>query len=366
VFALTGAAVLGARTDEPDVTPLAAVVLLVQCAPLLWRRRYPVGVWAVTGLAGMVYGLADWPDPVFALGSLIALATVVECCARPTAVLVWCASVGAAATGLTMSGDSDAIDVWIAVVSLSFAPLIGDRQRARNAYTAQLEEAARLQEAEQLRAIRDARDAERSHLARELHDVVAHHVSMMVVQAEAGAAQADRTEAATVLDEVADTGRRALGELRTMLEVMDDGEQGAPTRPQPGIEDIPGLVEHVRGSGLSVELKVTGDCRDVPPAVSLSAYRIVQEGLTNVMKHARNASTRIGVNHHPGDIEITVTNDGDPAAGRPEPRSASTSAGRGLHGLRERVELLHGRFDATPRRGGGFEIRAVLPTRGPP
>ena len=369
VFTLSGAALLGARSDEPDLAPLAVVVLVAQCAPLVWRRRHPVVVWAITGLAGVLYGLAEWPDPLVAVGSLIALATVFECCSRRTAALVWCTSAAAATVGLVLPGDSDALDVWMAVVALGLAPLVGDRQRVRNAFTAQTEEAARLRQEEHHREIREARDAERRHLARELHDVVAHHVSMMVVQAEAGASACEGTAASTALDELATTGRRTLGELRTMLEVMADGQQAAPTAPQPGVTEIPELVDGVRRRGLSVELEVTGVQRDVPPAVSLSAFRIVQEGLTNVMKHARSARARVGLRFEPTALEITVADDGRSGprpAGRTREPVTSPGSGHGLHGIRERVELLHGHFEASPRREGGFELRAVLPTGSAP
>lgn len=366
LFTLSGAAIVGAAADEPDLGPLPALILLGQVVPLVWRRRSPVTVWALTSVAAGVYGLGHWPDPLVPLGPIVALATVVECRTRPVAALVWASSAVAAAVGLVLSGDSDAVDVWVAVVSLVAAPLIGDWQRARTAHLRQLRLAATRAEADRRRDMEDARRAERTHLARELHDVVAHHVAMMVVQAEAGAAAAE-VDGATVadardaLDGIGATGREALDELRRMLAILRAEGTPAPTAPQPGLDDIAELVTRVRASGIDVGVEVTGPARTVPPAVALSAYRVVQEGLTNVVKHAGPTHASVSLRYDVDGIEVAVLDDGAPSGQAPTPDDGP-GPGHGIDGLRERVSLLHGRLHAAPRAGGGYELRARMPT----
>ena len=142
VFCTSGAAIVGAQAGEPDLTAGACAVLALQCAPLVWRRRAPIVVWAVSGLAAVWYGAMDWPDPLLPLGAFIALATVVECLSRRAALVVWLVSAASATLSLVVAGDSDAVDVWVTVVTLVFAPLLGDQQRNRNAYLRQVEEGA--------------------------------------------------------------------------------------------------------------------------------------------------------------------------------------------------------------------------------
>jgi signal transduction histidine kinase len=196
---------------------------------------------------------------------------------------------------------------------------------------------------------------ERARLARELHDVVAHAVSMVVVQAEAGAAAGgppDRVEEA--FDAIADTGRTALAELRRLLGVLRSPGEAGPREPQPGVAQLEPLVESVRRAGLPVEVRVEGADRPLPPGVDLSAYRIVQEALTNSVKHAGPARASVLLRYGERDLELEVVDDGR------GPRTGS-AAGHGLAGMRERTALLGGELDAGPAPGGGFTVRARLP-----
>ncbi|HWN00738.1 MAG TPA: histidine kinase, partial [Streptosporangiaceae bacterium] len=222
-------------------------------------------------------------------------------------------------------------------------------------------------EAEHEAQTRRAVEAERARIAGELHDVVTHNVSVMVVQA--GAARSvlasspeQAREAQTAIEAllaVEASGRTAMGELRHLLGLLApaDGDE-AVLVPQPGAGQVPSLVERVRAAGLNVELSVTG-ARDLPPGVDLAAYRVVQEALTNVIKHAGAACAAVALEYRPDDLLITVTNDGRPGPGSPG------SGGRGLIGLRERIGLYGGELDAGPRPGGGWRVRATIPLEGP-
>nr|WP_269205427.1 histidine kinase [Motilibacter aurantiacus] len=202
--------------------------------------------------------------------------------------------------------------------------------------------------------------AERNRIARELHDVVAHHVSLMVVQAEAGPVVVDRdpARAAAAFDSISATGKAALTEMRRLLGVLrsDDGP-AAPLAPQPGLDRVGELLERARGAGLDVRLEVVGDVRPLPPAVELSAYRLVQEALTNAVRHAGPTRAVVRVAYAPAALGLEVT-DAGPGREVPAPRGG---AGLGLVAMRERVAVVGGTLVAGPRDGGGWAVRAELP-----
>jgi signal transduction histidine kinase len=216
-------------------------------------------------------------------------------------------------------------------------------------------------EAEHEAQTRRAVEAERARIAGELHDVVTHNVSVMVVQAGAARSVLDSSpdDAREALLAVEASGRTAMSELRHLLGLLapGGGEEEDLLVPQPGAARVPALVERVRAAGLSVELSVTG-ARDLPPGVDLAAYRVVQEALTNVIKHAGTSHAAVLLEYRPDDLLITVTDDGRPATGPGGP------GGRGLIGLRERVGLYGGELDAGPRPGGGWRVRARIPLEG--
>jgi signal transduction histidine kinase len=358
VFVVTGAALDGAQASEPNLTALAVLVLALQSVPLVWRRRAPIPVWVITGLAVTWYGAAEWPDPLLPLGAVFGLAAVFECCSRRTALCAWVVSAGGAALSMLLAGDSDGVDVWVGVVVLLLAPLLGDQQRHRTAYLREVEESAARAAEQQRKDLRAAQLAERAHLARELHDVVAHHVSMIVVQAEAAATTATvrgDDEAAEAFDAIGDTARTTLNELRTLLGVLrTESPSPAPTAPQPGLDRIDELVARVRQTGVDVDLHIEGERRPLRPAVDLSAYRIVQEGLTNVLKHSDAAWAEVTVRYDADALALAVRDDG-------HARDGTAAHGHGLDGLRERVELLHGTITAGARPNGGYELTVRLP-----
>ena len=209
-------------------------------------------------------------------------------------------------------------------------------------------------------AAQEAVAEERARIARELHDVVAHSVSVMTVQA-GGVRRLlgeDRGRERDALAAIEETGRRALTEMRRMVSVMRSDGEGPALEPQPGIATLPRLVEEVREAGLPVTLNLIGQEKQLPPGVDLSVYRIVQEGLTNVMKHAGPAHASVNVNVLNHEVDLVVEDDG--AGGS----QVTNGAGHGLIGMRERVAVYGGDLETGPRAGGGFRIHARLPIDG--
>jgi signal transduction histidine kinase len=220
------------------------------------------------------------------------------------------------------------------------------------------ERRAQLAERERDVAAREAVVEERARIARELHDAIAHNVSMMVVQAgaERRTLEPESEPTREVLATIEQIGRGALTEMRRLVGMLRS-DDGNPLSPQPGLGDLPTLVGQVREAGLPIELHVEGEPRVLPVGLELSAYRIVQEALTNALKHAGDARATVRVSYAPDSLELEIVDDG---TGGP-PRT--TGGGHGLVGMRERVALYGGRFDAGRAAGGGFAIRVLLPIR---
>ncbi len=214
---------------------------------------------------------------------------------------------------------------------------------------------ARIAERERDVAAREAVVEERARIARELHDVIAHNVSMIVVQAGAERRVLDDASASTreVLQTIERIGRTALTEMRRLLGMLRSDAN--PLAPQPGLGDVPRLVTQVREAGLPVELSIDGERRELPVGIELSAYRIVQEALTNALKHAGEARAAVRIRYGDDSLELEIVDDGAENGGR------AAGGGHGLVGMRERVALYGGRFDASPDPAGGFVVRAKLP-----
>ena len=232
------------------------------------------------------------------------------------------------------------------------------RRERETELNAENERLRREQEERAARAVAE----ERSRIARELHDVVSHAISVTVLQARGARATLDTDPAAArrALDAIEQTNTAALGDMRRLLAVLRDTEpEGAATddhAPQPSLAHLDRLVAHVRDSGVPVEVDVDGDPQDLPPGVDLSAYRIVQEALTNVLKHSADARVRIVLAYRPDRLDVTVTDDGIPG-----PLEVEPGGGHGLIGIKERVAVVGGEVVAGPGPDGGFEIRATLP-----
>ena len=350
-------AALAERTGEAAFTLVAALVLAAQAAPLAVRRRDPVVSAATVGVFSMIYGLVDWADPLIPITAVVSLAAVFEYCARRTALIVLgVAGVSAvAATGL--AGDSDALDWGVVVLTLVLSPVIGELMRGRRRHILELEARNEQLETERQRAVEEARIAERQRIARELHDVVTHNVTMLVVRAEAAASTTPMSEVDRVaaFDALADGGRSALGELRQLLGVLRDPAERAPAAPTAGIALVDEVVTGARVAGITVDYAAPESLPPLPGAVDLAAYRVVQEGLTNVVRHARARHAWVTIELGDEGLEVAVEDDGVGVPG-------ATADGVGLTGLRERIRLLGGSLDAGARHAGGFRLLARIPT----
>ena len=338
------------------IRPLAVVLVLAQTLPLAFRRLAPVPVWLFVGVVTGVHGASTVNDPPLFFGALVTVYTVVSLSDRRTSIVV--GVVTALAIGASIIASSDTAFVTVALVFVVFgtAWILGDSVRTHRAYAAELEERAALAERRRQEESQRAAADERVRMARELHDVVAHHVSLIAVQSEAAQVLLadDPARATSAVEAIGATARDALTELRRMLGALREDGEGPPSRsPQPDDLAIQSLVDSVRDAGVPVQLSVRGDPRPLPDAVALSAYRIVQESLTNVVKHAAPASAAVVLAYGRDELVVEVTDDGR--------RPASAGGGHGLVGMRERVTLLGGRLRAEPRQEGGFVVEARLP-----
>jgi signal transduction histidine kinase len=357
-----GSVIFGGTKGDTAQTlhPLDAVLLPVTTLPLALRRYRPLEVLGITVAAETVLLVFSTRVQV-PIGVIVALYTVAAHCERPVAARAaeWVA--GPLIVGIAANTGINPGRVIPKLVLLAIAWLIGDNLRTRRAYLRELEaRAARLEREREEQAERAAID-ERTRIARELHDVIAHNVSVMVVQASAGEEvfETDPGKAREALSAVASTGRAALAELRRLLGVIrseEDEQQGASYVPQPGIDSLDELVRQVRDTGLAVELSVLGEPRTLPEAVGLCAYRIVQEALTNTLKHAQASGAQVSVRYAPDAVELQVLDDGRGASA-----ANGQTGGHGIIGMRERVALFGGDLATAPRPGGGYRVSARLP-----
>ncbi|KJS54731.1 sensor histidine kinase [Streptomyces rubellomurinus] len=243
----------------------------------------------------------------------------------------------------------------------------GRLTRVRRAYLTELEDRAARLERERDAQAKVAVAAERARIARELHDVVAHNVSVMIVQADGAAYVLDNSpqQAKQALGTIATTGRQALTEMRRLLGVLRTSDSSAEEYlPQPGVEELPELLEQVRTAGLHVDYDTSGQPRELPRGVELTVYRIVQEALTNVRKHGGpHAHARVAVDFGERELAVLVEDDGRGTTDEQLTAHGTDGPGHGLIGMRERVGMVSGSLDVGPRPGGGFRIRAVLPLK---
>ncbi len=330
--------------------------LLASAIALLLRHRSPLVVLAVVLALSLALG---W-GPVVALPVLLALFTVAEYSARSRLIV----ATGVAAGGVILTDVIHRQHLSVAatishLVAIGLAVAVGLYLRARADYITGLRERAERLERERGLRAQQAVAEERVRIARELHDVVAHNVSLMVVQAQALAATGDSDEQRRALNQMAGLGRDALSEMHRMLGVLRIHNGSAPERaPQPGVRDLDSLIEGTRQAGLDTSLVQEGMPRHLPAAVDLSAYRIVQEALTNVIRHARAQRAIVTLAYGPETLEVTVLDDGPGTPGPDE-----NTGGHGLIGMRERVALFGGQLQAGRLNGGGYRVHAVLPIR---
>jgi signal transduction histidine kinase len=344
------------------------------CSPLLLLRRWPAPVLALAAVAaGLTIALGNVPLP---LTVTLGLATYFVASRLPRRVSVPAAVAAAAILGGALVYAAVAVDTAPVVgealagfLPLATAWFIGDSVAARRRYQAGLaEQAERKRAAEAERAQQEVRE-ERVRIARELHDVVAHTLTVITVQAGVGRRlMAKRPEeAGLALESIEMIGRTAQDELRVVLGLLRDEEVGrAALAPAPGLIDLKELAEHVRASGTPVELRTSGTDRQLSPALELSVYRVVQEALTNVVKHAPGARATVDLTVCDDRVRIEVTDDGG-RAGRPPGEDgppASPGPGHGIVGMRERIGAFGGWLTAGPRADRGFRVLAEVPIEG--
>jgi signal transduction histidine kinase len=354
------------------LTVLGAVLAVAGSVPVAWRRRSPLGVLVLTELAVLLQLLLESDNVREGAGAggspglIVALYTVAASCERrvsarvTAAVMLVNAAVLLVRPLFTDAGREP--DIVLVMLLLGGSWLVGDSMRTRRAYTAELEQRAmRLEREREDKALRAVAE-ERARISRELHDVVAHHVSVIAVQAGAAWEEATTDPAREALGLIQRTSRQVLAELRSMLDVPRADGVGPALAPQPSLLEVDRLVAQSQSAGLPVELVIAGEPCPLPALLGLAAYRVVQEALTNTLRHAGPAHARVEVRYGDNLLELEVTDDGRATAGQTD----NGSGGRGLIGMRERVALLGGELEVGPRPGGGFRVAAVIPIDGAP
>ncbi|MEU3347049.1 sensor histidine kinase [Streptomyces sp. NPDC006700] len=346
----------------------------VLCVVVALRRRMPEKMLLLAGAAGAAQLVLDVEAMAADFAMLVIVYTVAAIGARWASRFALAGGLCAATLAQIRWPQHDASalgNVAIAVfqtVPFALAWVLGDSMRTRRAYFAQLEERAARLEKEREAQAKVAVAAERARIARELHDVVAHNVSVMVVQADGAAYVLDATpdQARKALETISSTGRQALAEMRRLLGVLRTGEhqEGGEYVPQPDVGQIEDLVEQCRGSGLPVDFRIEGTPRPLPSGVELTAYRIVQEALTNTRKHGGpNAGASVRLVYFDDGLGLLVEDDGKGAPHELYEEGGADGRGHGLIGMRERIGMVGGTLDAGPRPGGGFRISALLPLK---
>jgi signal transduction histidine kinase len=361
---------------------LALLLVVAQGVPLIWRRARPVGSLLVIGAARIAYDRIGFALAPLPLGPAIAVYTVID---RRGPVMRWL-TLGLVVTGVTISdagpGHTEPYDAIFQALIFITAWAAGTLSRAKRASLQEAQSRADRAEAELDRQSARAAAAERTRIARELHDVVAHHVSLIAVQAEAAAAllPGRPAEARRCVDVIGDTARQALTELRRLLGVLRGPADLPDTAPAPSLRDLDDLLAKVRGAGLPVEFTVTGTPGTLAPGIDLTAFRIVQEALTNTLRHADATQAAVTICYEPGFVTLVIADSGPSRAalvpagnGGAAGKSGSARSGHGrrvsglggsglgLAGIAERVAACGGHLSVGPTASAGFALTARLP-----
>jgi signal transduction histidine kinase len=363
---------------------VAFLLVVLQAVPLTWRRRWPVAVFLAVGIPRGIYdqlGIGYAPIP---LGPAIAYYTIMDRCSTRVRVAMTVFLIAGVIQGQTTPGHNEPYDFFVAALQFVVAGTLGILSRTRRSYVQAVETRAEQAEAERDRQLALAAAQERTRIARELHDVVAHHVSLMAVQSEAAASllPGRPAEAGQAVDIIGRTAREALTELRRLLGVLRGPAEvnaRAATAPAPSVSALDEVLGQVRQAGIEVHLRVEGHPSKLPPGVDLTAYRIVQEALTNTVKHSGADQAAVTVSYEPGYVTVSVTDTGASTVavtlesrrragssngghggngGRARP---AASGGFGLAGIAERVASCGGSLTVGPGAAGGFAVTARLP-----
>ncbi len=353
--------------DDRALDAIGWLLMLIPSAALLFRRAHPQIALAIGTVLGFAYWVSDYPNG----GASIAIVVLLYSAARYTtdrrratvSLVVFTIVLLMVFTAGYFWDDENEVTLGLIIVNLivfQLSWLAGDVIQHREARVSTLEDQVRRAEVEQARRTAEAVAAERSRIARELHDIVAHSMSVVIVQAEGAKRLVGKDDDAVLeaLGAIESTGRTNLNDIRGVVGLLRDDD--AELAPAAELSAIAGLVDHCAAAGLPVTLSVVGEPRGLPAMIELSGYRIVQESLTNAMKHAGpRAKAAITLDYGSDELRISVTDTGRGAAASRE------HAGYGLIGMRERVEAFGGELHAGPRTGGGFVVEANLPVSAP-
>ncbi|WP_370948139.1 sensor histidine kinase [Amycolatopsis sp. cg5] len=331
----------------------AAIVIVAGCVSLLWRRRFPLFVLAAIGSA-LVIGVGwrlEWADPLLFLGWIALYGAPAFAKTRHAAYAGAAVALGTAGVITLITRDAagrgrDGLVIGLVFVLayVATAWLLGHGYRVRQAYLTALEDRAERLAREREAMSRQAVAEERARIARELHDMLAHTMSGMVVLAGGARLATGQEDTARALAEIERSGRRGMDETRRLLTALRAGDAESP----PTLADLPALVARLSAAGLTVKVSTIPD---LPPAVDVAAYRIVQEALTNTLRHAGNATAAVVIRLDSGVVELAITDNGS---------GSSQGLGHGIAGMRERARLLGGELRAGPEPGG-WAVRATLP-----
>ncbi|WP_426500220.1 sensor histidine kinase [Streptomyces sp. D54] len=377
LLGLSGVSMVSGMYDAGREEIVAVPVMLGLSTVVALRRRAPEKMLLLAILVGVVQLVFDVRPGIGDFALLVITYTVATVGERWASRLALVCSLSAAALS-QLRWEAEPGGSWPQVVFVTIimtvpfvlAWVLGDSLRTRRAYFDQLEERAARLEREREAQSKVAVAAERARIARELHDVVAHNVSVMVVQADGAAYVMDAApdQAKQALETISSTGRQALAEMRRLLGVLRTGDapESGEYVPQPDVEQIEDLVAQVRQTGLAVDFKVEGTPRPLPSGVELTAYRVVQEALTNTRKHGGpDAGASVRLVYFDDGLGLLIEDDGRGAAHELYADGGADGAGHGMIGMRERVGMVGGTLDAGPRPGGGFRISALLPLKPP-
>ncbi len=351
----------------PGLRPVNTLIFFLICLALVWRRRAPVAVlftvMVLVGVQAVFFNLsfrnpAELPPFESFLAMLLCFYSLAAYGEERRAVLA-----GVTAGFLIVAVDilrlragvstGNIVPSWTFYAAVWF---IGRTIRKGRLQAARLQDLAAQLELEREEKTRTAVAEERSRISRELHDVIAHSVSVMVVQAQAAQRllEGEQREARQALGSIETTGRQALTEMRRLLGILRRTDAELALTPQPSLKYLEALIKQVREAGLPAELHIQGESKPLPPGVDLSAYRIVQEALTNCLKHAGPSHAKVRVHYGEDELELEISDDG---AGN----GKGEGSGQGLIGMRERVTLYGGVLESGKRDGGGYLVRARLP-----
>jgi signal transduction histidine kinase len=344
--------------EEPDALAYALAVL--GGATLIWRRRAPLIVALVNSVFIGLYFSLDYPPGPVGLSNMVAIYTLAAHRPRRLSVTVASALIVVASLGEIATGE-ELVDILVNIPVFALPWAIGDSVQTHRRYLAHLEERAAGLEREREERERLAVANERARIAHELHDVIAHHVGVMVVQAGAARSVLDHrpADARRSLLAIEHTGRDALVELRRLVGVLREDDATAARGPQPGVDDLPALIDTMRDAGVATQLEIDGTPVVLPPATELCVYRVVQEALTNTLKHSGAAHASVRLQYGASTLTVDVEDEG---RGIAVPNDVE--GGHGIVGMRERVALFGGELQIGPKPEGGFAVRATIPLNG--